>query len=195
MRSTIATRSPGFRGRRSAGFTFLELIIVLAIVSLLFAIGVPSLRGLTPRYRLRSAARSLGSTLEQVRLSAMGRGLWMGMHYVITPGSRDDSEGSYYQVIPPAPEDFPDQPVADRQLLEKQELSAGTRIARVILSGNQVIDRGSINVLFSPMGNAGSHIVVLEETEGRVFSLKMSCITGVIEFIEGGDVAFQHFAE
>jgi len=189
---TLALRA----GRRAgdSGFTFLELIIVLAVISTLFAIGIPTFRGLTPKYRLRSAARALGTTLETTRLSAMGRGLWMGVHYVLTPGARDTGTESYYQVIPPAPEDFPDQPLADRQLLDKQPLD-GIRIARVILPSGQIIDRGSFSVLFSPMGNAGSHIVVLEGQDGLYASLKMSCITGVIEFYETGDISFQHFAE
>lgn len=178
----------------TAGFTFLELIIVLAVLSFLFAIGIPTFRGLTPKYRLRSAARALGSTLESTRLSAMGRGLWMGVHYVLTPGGNDSGNSSYYQVIPPPPEDFPDQPLADRKLLNKEEFD-GVQIARIILSSGQVIDRGTFSLMFSPMGNAGSHIVVLEGQEGLLLSLKMNCITGVIEFYDSGDITFQHFAE
>lgn len=182
------------RRRRAAGFTFLELIIVLAVISFLFAIGIPTFRGLTPKYRLRSAARALGTTLETTRLSAMGRGLWMGIHYTLTPTARESGDSSYYQVIPPPPEDFPDQPLADRKLLDKQYFD-GVKIARVILSSGQVVDRGSFSLMFSPMGNAGSHIVVLEGQEGLLLTLKMSCITGVIEFFDGGDVTFQHFTE
>ncbi len=179
----------------SAAFTFLELIIVLGVVSCLFLIGIPTFKGMAPKYRLRSAARNIGSTLESTRIAAMSRGLWMGMHYVLTPTSRDDTDGSYYQIIPPPPEEFPDQPIADRQLLPKTPIASGVRIAKVILSSGQVIDRGSINVLFSPMGNAGSHIVVLEGAEERIMSLKMSSITGVIEFYEGSEPAFQHYTE
>ncbi|HVR74973.1 MAG TPA: prepilin-type N-terminal cleavage/methylation domain-containing protein [Planctomycetota bacterium] len=189
-------RIKAFRARRpDSGFTFFELVVVVAIIGTLFAIGIPSLRGLTPKYRLRTGARELGTTLEQLRLAAMTRGLWMGVRYVITPGARDGSEASHYRAIPPAPEDFPDQPVEDRELLEKHGLPTGVRIAKVILAGNQVIDSGSINVLFSPMGNAGSHVVVFEGSEGRILSLKMNCITGAIDFIDGHEAGFQHFAE
>ena len=178
-----------------AGFTFLELVVVVGILALLFSISVPSLRGLTPKYRLRTAARELGSTLEGTRLSAISRGLWMGVDYVINPTGADDTDQSYYQIIPPAPDDFPEQPIRDRERLSKQLLPQGVRILKVILSGNQTIDSGSISVLFSPMGNSGSHIVVLEGIEGRYLSVKMNCITGAIEFIDRADVAFQHFEE
>lgn len=175
------------------GFTFLELVIVLGIIGVLFAISVPSFHGFMPKYRLRSAGRQVGMALEQVRLSAMTRGLWMGVHYTFSPPDHPDT--SHYQVIPPPPEDFPDQPVADRQLMDPDRLPDGVRIARVILANNHIVDRGSLSVLFSPMGNAGSHIVVLEGPDERLFSLKLNCITGTVEFVEGGEPTFQHYQE
>lgn len=191
----IHPRRLGSHLRCSAAFTFLELILVLSVVSCLLLIGIPTFRGLAPKYRLRSAARGIGSTLESTRIAAMSRGLWTGINYVLTPTSKDDTDGSYYQIIPPPPEEFPDQPLADRQLLDKMALPSGVRIARVILSSGQAVSRGSINLLFSPMGNTGSHIVVLEGADERIMCLKMSSITGVIEFFEGSEPAFQHFTE
>lgn len=190
--------APGWRVRGKAserGFTFLELIIVLAIVSMLFAIGVPSFRNLAPKYRLRSAARGLGSTMESTRIAAMTRGLWMGVRYVLTPSTRDEIEGSFYQVIPPPPEDAPDQPVSERQLLAPVELPTGVRIASITLASGQRITEGSLNLLFSPMGNSGSHVVVLEGQEGLVLTLKMNAITGIIEFFDTAEVGFQNVEE
>ena len=45
------------------------------------------------------------------------------------------------------------------------------------------------------MGNAGSHIVVLEGEDDRVMSIKMNCITGLIDFIETGNAEFRHFED
>lgn len=181
------------RAKASAGFTFLELVIVLAVIGSLFYIASPNFHGFMPKYRLRSAARNVGTTLEQVRLAAMTRGVWMGIRYELTP---TDSERSYFQIIPAAPEDLPDQPIEDRKPLPRDELPDGVRIARIILSNNHVVDRGAINIAFSPLGNAGSHIVVLEEvSQERIFSLKLNCISGAIEFFEGAEASFQHFTE
>jgi hypothetical protein len=142
-----------------------------------------------PKYKLRTAARYLGTTIEQVRLGAIQRGAWMGIHYALTPTEADTKP--YYQIIPAAPEDCPDQPIEQRRFLSKQYLDV--RIARVLVAGNRAVETGSINVLFSPMGNSGSHIVVLEGPDGRFISMKMSSITGTIEFSETAEASFQHF--
>jgi hypothetical protein len=170
-------------------------VIVVGILALLFSVSLPSLKGLTPKYRLRTAARELGSTLEGTRMSAISRGLWMGVEYVISPTAGDDTDQPYYRIIPPAPDDFPDQPVHDRERLSKQFLPMGVVVDKVILAGNQTIDSGSISVLFSPMGNSGSHIVILKGVEGRYMAVKMNCITGAIDFLNRADVEFQHFEE
>ena len=177
-----------------AGFTFFEVMIVVVILGLLFSIGTVSLTPLIPKYRLKSSLRELGSTVEHVRLMAISRGLWMGIHYVLTPGPTEKIT-PYYQIIPPAPDDDPDQPIENREYLSKQYLPPGVHMARVLLAGNQVIDRGTINVLFSPMGTSGSHIVVFENDSGRALSMKLNSITGGIDFLEGPDVTFQHFEE
>ena len=148
------------------------------------------MQGAIPKYRLRSAARGVATTIEHTRLMSVTRGAWLGIRYVLTPGSRDSSSLPYYQVIPPPPEDNPDLPPEEREGLSKQELPHGVHIAQVILGGNQRVDRGTVNVLFSPMGNSGSHIVVLQGEGDRVLSVKLNAITGLMDFVEGPPIEF-----
>jgi len=175
---------------RGAGFTLFEIIIVVLLIGILLAGGAVSMQGAIPKYRLRSAARGVATTIEHTRLMSVTRGAWLGIRYVLTPGSRDSSSLPYYQVIPPPPDDNPDLPPEDREGLSKQELPHGVRIAQVILGGNQRVDRGSVNVLFSPMGNSGSHIVVLQGEGDRVLSVKLNAITGLMDFVEGPPIEF-----
>jgi hypothetical protein len=85
--------------------------------------------------------------------------------------------------------------VAERQLNSKVELPTMVRIRRVVLPGGRPIDRGAVDVIFSPMGNTGSHIVTLEGQgrDGRpiLLSLKFNAITGTIDFSDG-EAEFQH---
>ncbi|MCI5137262.1 MAG: prepilin-type N-terminal cleavage/methylation domain-containing protein [Candidatus Electrothrix sp. AR1] len=55
----------------SAGFTFAELMVVIAVIGVLSAVGIPSfLRGM-PERRLKNAARNLYADLQKARLLAV----------------------------------------------------------------------------------------------------------------------------
>jgi prepilin-type N-terminal cleavage/methylation domain-containing protein len=60
--------------RRARGFTLLELVVTIALASIIASIGWVSTRDQLPRYRLQKAAKLLKSDLEQVRNEAIFRG-------------------------------------------------------------------------------------------------------------------------
>lgn len=53
------------------GFTFIELLVVLAILSVLFVLVLPDYAGWTDRSRLKRAARDLVSVMKQCRIGAV----------------------------------------------------------------------------------------------------------------------------
>ena len=178
---------------RNGGFTILELIIIVATLAVLFAMSAPSLEGLAPKYRLRSSARELGSHLESTRIAAITRERRMGIRYVLNP--IQEQAPPYYQVIPPAPDDDPFQPVNERALHTPIELPTGVRIVQIVLSNGQIVNDGVFDIFFSPTGNTGSHIVVLEGPKELRASLKLNCTTGVLEYIENDEVTWAHYEE
>ena len=57
--------------RKKSGFTIIELIIVIAVLGILTAVGVPNFLSWLPKYRLKSATRDLYSNMQLAKLSAI----------------------------------------------------------------------------------------------------------------------------
>jgi prepilin-type N-terminal cleavage/methylation domain-containing protein len=57
--------------KKKSGFTLLELIIVIVILGILTAIGVPNYLSWLPKYRLKSAARDLYSNMQLAKMTAV----------------------------------------------------------------------------------------------------------------------------
>jgi Tfp pilus assembly protein FimT len=80
-RPQAAARPPA---RRHAGFTLLELAVVMAITIVLGAIAVPSFSGLVARQRLKSVAHGLQADIALARQEAGRTG--QVMHLMFQPG-------------------------------------------------------------------------------------------------------------
>ena len=181
---------PALHQRTRSGMTLIEMVIVITLLGILFSITAVSVNALTPIYRLRSASRTVGAQVEELRALAVSVGRPLGLRYLFT----DEIHG--YQLIPPAPEEFPDEPLESRELGVKTDLPHGVRIRQIVLPGGRAAKPpGAISCIFSPMGNTGSHVVTLE-TDGKggqqlVLSMKFNAITGAIDFVDG-ETDFQH---
>lgn len=57
--------------RKDPGFTFYELMVVIAIVGILSTIAIPGVVSWLPRHRVSSAAREVKSTMEFARMTAI----------------------------------------------------------------------------------------------------------------------------
>ena len=58
---------------RTRGFTLVELMVTIAVLAIVLAIGVPSFAGMTNRNRLTAAANELVGTLQTAKMEAIRR--------------------------------------------------------------------------------------------------------------------------
>lgn len=193
MRATCAEIpgvAPSWR-RGSRGFTLIELIFVLILIGVISSMVIPNLSGLTPKYRMRTYARTIARTIHEMRVAAIATGKLTGIRYVLA------GEDSYVQPIPTAPIDYPDMALSERESSVKHELPAGVFIRGINLPGSRggAISNGTIDIGFSPNGTTGSHVVVLEleSTTGppSILAVKFNSISGVIDYYNH-EVEFQH---
>lgn len=137
-------RSPCNNIRRSndAGFTFVEVLVVLFIITLAFALAFPSFEGMGSRGSLKNDAKTVASILRAV----------------------SDAAAAAKQTYP-LTFDFD-----EKQL--KWETSEGNRTKRiksllsVQLSSQGVIHEGELTVLFEPLG-AREHLFVHLQAKGQ----------------------------
>ena len=178
-----------FRSTSSKGFTLIEMMVVVMIISAMTALAVVRLDFLVPKYRLRAASRQTAAVLKQARsrAAAIGRDVYVRIHL---------SEGKYELLIPMPKEDpleFPaDMPP---ELLPPPEyefrsafagtLPDGAEFVNVILGSetDQTVTSGRAQVRVSPFG-AGDHVIVNFRLEDRRTAIRLNGLTGVISFYE-----------
>ncbi|CAB1081984.1 hypothetical protein D1AOALGA4SA_9624 [Olavius algarvensis Delta 1 endosymbiont] len=57
--------------KKNSGFTIMELMTVIGIIAIMASIIIPNVIGWLPKYRLRSGAEEIQSTLQLARLGAI----------------------------------------------------------------------------------------------------------------------------
>ncbi len=198
--SLTLTSAPRGNGRRLAtsGFTLVEILVTLALISLLVGIIVPNLGVMIPGARLRASGSKIQRELDWVRSEARIQGKRMAMEF--------DLERAIWRIVYP-----PEQRLTreqDESVLEERpdhwvELETDVVFAGAGDGKEGMTKKGLYRLQFDEYGFTGDQILVLQlkSEPDMVWSMKIAGLsgrvdvdhseTGVIEYpAEVGEGAF-----
>ena len=92
------------RKNREGGFTLIEILIAVAILSIGATLAIPSYLSWNSRYQLREAITTIQSNLMLARMAAMNRNKVVNVNFTLASGQVTISslDASSVSVLPPA---------------------------------------------------------------------------------------------
>ncbi|WP_165912644.1 prepilin-type N-terminal cleavage/methylation domain-containing protein [Effusibacillus lacus] len=159
-RSCPVQNIPRSLQRNNAGYSLLELLVVLFCLSALLGIAMPAYRQTVDYWHLKSAADQLAAHLKECQSQAVLSGIPQSLHI---------AGETQYEIRSGA------------GVKLKVKLPKGIR-----LSGNLALNRNFIE--FNGKGHpAGGGSLVLENSHGKKFRITVQLHTGQIQLKEGTD--------
>ena len=157
--------------RDAAGFTLLEIVLVLSIMALGAVLVAPSLGGGLGHWRLQSAAREVGTMAKFARNQAVARG--QRFQVVL-----DRSRGMYW--LDNEPPTLADPDTAGRQGIRLYTLPPGVHFGDFTLDGARV-ERDRVAFVFFPRGDStGGEVRVVAE-RGAGYGVAVDRMTGRVD--------------
>jgi prepilin-type N-terminal cleavage/methylation domain-containing protein len=168
--------------RRSAGFTLIELMVVIAIIGLAMSMTATGGITLLPQTQLRSTASELASALELARSQAQ---LWQEPLVF----AYDFEHGTYEAYYPfERDEKGEAQGPGKTPVIDLHELESGVALYRVRLPGGIPRDDGVVTLDISALGRIAPHEVVLNNPEYpdiEVVTIRVSGLANRSQVLEG----------
>lgn len=164
-------------GKREDGFTFAELMTIIAIIAILSSIAIPAFSVWLPNYRLRSAARDLYSNLQMAKLGAVKQNRqWAivfnqvtNQYYVCS----DDGADDVWNGPSPGGDDDCEKTV-DLNNYDDIYFGHGTLTTDILgdtFSGGDHIYYANNFVVFSPRGTSEKGYVYLQNDKDTVYGV------------------------
>ena len=170
-----------------AGFTFIELIVALAIIAFAFAYAIVQLDGATAPARLASGAREVAAAVEFLRGHAIQSGRPMELHI-------DIDTHSWTYVVPPRPSEseISRQEQEEVLVMDPVTLPKWVEFEGIQLDSSDTRNSGSLVVTFSPLGEVSPNgfmirLVSLEiqDQQSNRFSVEVNGLTGEVRVSPG----------
>ncbi|MCD4657924.1 MAG: prepilin-type N-terminal cleavage/methylation domain-containing protein [Planctomycetes bacterium] len=178
-----------------AGFTLVELMIVILIMGIALMIVAANFGDLIPNERIRSEARAIGNLIGLARAEAAMKGINYGIVYdldnnafwLLVPELEGD-ELSYYD----GDEEYDDDEEEEiRKKLFYRQLHEDVEFEDIQVGEKSGITDNLVRIEISPIGIASGHIVHLKEkkkkddTKEKQISIELNALTALVTYFDG----------
>lgn len=167
--------------RAAAGFTLIEIVVVLVIVSLLLGTALTNMKGLVPAAATESAAQGVVAALDFARTQAVARGYPYDVIF--------DLDEQRYTTRTPFDEDGA--PAADperRTLLRWTRMADGAVLVGVLDPTGVRREKGTWTVRFHPSGEAADFWAFVSHEAGiedYMTTVRVIGLTGLASVMAG----------
>ena len=164
--------------RDKRGFTLLELLVVLAIVGIISALLAPRMIGSMSNVNLKTATKNIAAGLRYARSQAT----WERIPYravfdfeknlVTIKAVEEDTEKD--------PQDHPADDKDGEIPSKSYPLPEGVKL-RAAVSGDEIVDTQTFEILFFPSGGTSGGEVFLQNDRGKRTHIRVDFITGIVQ--------------
>jgi len=168
---------------KTAGFSLFEFAVVLFIISLFFVLVTVPIEGVLSGGDLGQATRMLMSEVSKLR----GEAAYTRKVQTLVLNME---QNTFYPLETETPEEF--RKTEDTRFEEekeivprKKELPLGVSFADVVLDTLGKVEDGEVGVRFFPNGCVEHTLIHLKNEGGKVYTLEINPVTGLIRTHEG----------
>ena len=159
------------------GFTLLEILIVLVIVTLIIGFAIPNFRGAFEQTKLESASRNL--------VTMLGTAQHLSVIHRLMFQVKFDSNKQEYQIIPDSSllKDNDELPNYAR----RRKLPDGVKFGTISIStpGTPETGSGTEYLAFYPNGSSDGAMISLHDDSGAIITLQVMKATGLVKISTG----------
>lgn len=162
------------------GFTLLELLVVMVVISLMSVLVVPQLTGSLARMNLQTASKKISASLRYARSQAASE--------KITYVAIFDFEKDRLSIMT-GQEAQTGETIIEEDLGDGKErvtrstsydLPDGVKLEKAV-SGGDEIDSGHFQITFFPTGSSSGGDVILTNDRGKRYKISVDFITGIVQ--------------
>lgn len=174
-------RSPTDAPIGAAGFTVIEILVVIVIIGLITAMVVPNLGAFVPRARLDAAAKVLAANIDYLRSEARIQGKRYSLEL-------DLDRGTWRRVLPPEERLTTEQDVQSLEPRQEEwsRLQEGVRIVTAGNGNEGMAKGGTFALVFDHNGQTGDQSIVLQLADDptMTWTVNIRGLTGQCEILE-----------